>query len=161
MRIWAASLWSRSKYLESIVVIENNRRNLFATTFSISCRKRRLPRCSNGGKTGAERATGGLGSFRRACDRIARTGRIDLAWTNVSDLAANARILWCEPLVAVVAPEYPLAQTSGPISVRDLGAHPFVHRSSCELDAVGRAQLKAGCDVACDRACQRKNLLSG
>lgn len=84
--------------------------------------------------------------------------RIDLAWTNVSDLAANARVLWHEPLVAVVAPEYSLAQTSGPISVRDLGAHPFVHRSSCGLDAVGRAQLKAGRDVARDRACQREEL---
>jgi len=69
--------------------------------------------------------------------------RIDFGWTNVSDLAANARVLWREPLVAVVAPDHPLAQTSGPISVRDLGAHPFVHRSTCELDAVGRAQLKA------------------
>lgn len=74
---------------------------------------------------------------------MARTGRIDLAWTNVNDLAANARVLWREPLVALVAPEHLLAQTSGPISVRDLGAHPFVHRSSCELDAVGCAQLKA------------------
>ncbi len=98
---------------------------------------------SNGGKTGAERAPGGLGSLCRSCGRMARTGRIDLAWTSVSDLAANARVLWREPLVAMVAPEHLLAQTSGPISVRDLGAHPFVHRSSCELDAVGRAQLKA------------------
>jgi hypothetical protein len=45
---------------------------------------------------------------------MARTGGIDLAWTNVNDLAANARVLWREPLVALVAPEHLLAQTSGP-----------------------------------------------
>ena len=31
----------------------------------------------------------------------------------------------------------------GRISVRDLGKQLFVHRSRCELDALGRAQLKA------------------
>lgn len=84
--------------------------------------------------------------WEASADRVAgwlAQSRIDLAWTNVSDLVANARVLWREPLVAVVAPDHPLGQAPGPISVRDLGTHPFVHRSSCELDAVGRAQLKA------------------
>ncbi len=69
--------------------------------------------------------------------------RIDLAWTNVDDLAANARVLWREPLVAVTATDHPLARVDGPIAIRDLGDHPFVHRSTCELDSVGRAQLRA------------------
>lgn len=69
--------------------------------------------------------------------------RIDVAWTNVNDLTPNARVLWREPLVAVVAPTHPFAKARSHIAVRDLENQAFVHRSRCELDAVGRAQLKA------------------
>src|SRR3569623_887218 len=74
---------------------------------------------SSGGKTGAHRAAGGLGSLPRASRRMASPGA--------------GRLLLDDRL----------GQRSGPISVRDLGSYPFVHRSSCERDAVGRAQLKA------------------
>lgn len=79
-------------------------------------------------------------------DRVAAwlaQGRVDVAWTNVNDLTPNARVLWREPLVAVLAPDHVLAGMGGAISIRDLAKQPFVHRSRCELDAVGRAQLKA------------------
>lgn len=69
--------------------------------------------------------------------------RVDVAWTNINDPTANARVLWREALVAVVAPNHPFAKVRGHISIRDLENQPFVHRSRCELDAVGRAQLKA------------------
>lgn len=69
--------------------------------------------------------------------------RVDVAWTNVNDLTPNARVLWREPLVAVVAPNHPFAKVRGHIAIRDLENQPFVHRSRCELDAVGRAQLRA------------------
>ncbi len=69
--------------------------------------------------------------------------RIDIAWTTVNDLTPNARVLWREPLVAVVTHDHPFAKSRKHISIRDLGDEPFVHRSCCELDAVGRAQLKA------------------
>ncbi len=69
--------------------------------------------------------------------------RLDIAWTNVGDLTPNARVLWREALVAVVAPEHDFARSAGAISIRDLGKAPFVHRSRCELDALGRARLKA------------------
>jgi DNA-binding transcriptional LysR family regulator len=81
-----------------------------------------------------------------SADRLAgwlAQGRIDVAWTNVNDLTHNARVLWREPLVAVVAPNHPFAKRHGHIAIRDLENHPFVHRSRCELDAVGRAQLRA------------------
>ena len=82
------------------------------------------------------------GSAERVAGWLAQE-RVDLAWTNVSDLAPNARVLWREPLVAVVAPNHPLAKRRGQIAIRELENQPFVHRSRCELDAVGRAQLKA------------------
>lgn len=81
-----------------------------------------------------------------SADRVAgwfAQERVGIAWTQVADLSPNALVLWREPLVAVVAPHHPFATMSGRISVRDLGKQPFVHRSRCELDALGRAQLKA------------------
>lgn len=81
-----------------------------------------------------------------AADRVAgwlSQGRVDIAWSNVNDLTTNAQVLWREPLVAVVAPNHPFAKIRGAITIRDLERHPFVHRSRCELDAVGRAQLRA------------------
>lgn len=70
--------------------------------------------------------------------------RIDLAWTNVNDLVPNTHPLWKEPLVAVLPKEHALAQeTTHPISIQDLEKIPFIFRAGCELDAVGRAQLKA------------------
>lgn len=69
--------------------------------------------------------------------------RVDIAWTNVNDLTPNTRVLWREPLVAVAAPGHPFADMGGIISIRDLAKQPFIHRSRCELDSVGRAQLKA------------------
>lgn len=82
------------------------------------------------------------GSAARVAKWLAQ-GRVDFAWTNVNDLTPTARVLWREPLVAVVARNHPFAKLGGQITLRDLEAYPFVHRSRCELDAVGRAQLKA------------------
>ena len=81
-----------------------------------------------------------------SADRVAKwlaQERVDIAWTNVNDLTPNARVLWREPLVAVVAPKHPFAQMRGHITIHDLESYPFVHRSRCELDVVGRAQLRA------------------
>jgi len=82
------------------------------------------------------------GSAERVAGWFAQE-RIDVAWTNVNDLTPNSRVLWREPLVAVVAPKHPFAKVRGHIAIRDLENQPFVHRSRCELDAIGRAQLKA------------------
>lgn len=82
------------------------------------------------------------GSAERVAGWLAQE-RVDLAWTNVNDLTPNAHVLWREPLVAVVAATHPFAKVRGHIAIRDLETQPFVHRSRCELDAVGRAQLKA------------------
>jgi len=81
-----------------------------------------------------------------SADRVAgwlAQGRVDIAWSNVNDLTPNARVLWREPLVAVVAPNHPFAKVRGHITIRDLESYPFVHRSRCELDTVGRTQLRA------------------
>ncbi len=69
--------------------------------------------------------------------------RIDVLWGNVTDTTPNTRILWREPLVAVVAPSHEYASTVSPISLQDMAKVPFVHRSNCEMDALGRARLKA------------------
>lgn len=82
------------------------------------------------------------GSTDRVAGWLAQE-RIDIAWTNVNDLTPNARVLWREPLVAVVAPGHPFAKGRDHIAVRDLENEPFAHRSRCELDAVGRTQLRA------------------
>ncbi|MHB1176027.1 MAG: LysR family transcriptional regulator [Sulfuriferula sp.] len=82
------------------------------------------------------------GSADRVAGWLAQE-RVDLIWTNVNDLTQNARVLWREPLVAVVAQNHRFAKVRGHIAIRDLESHPFVHRSRCELDAVGRAQLRA------------------
>lgn len=81
-----------------------------------------------------------------ASDRVAgwlSQERVDIAWSNVNDLTPNAQVLWREPLVAVVAPNHPFTTMRGAITIRDLESQPFVHRSRCELDAVGRSQLRA------------------
>lgn len=70
-------------------------------------------------------------------------GRLEVVWSDVGDLTANSRVLWREPLVAVMAPDHPLTGGTGAISIRDLAKAPFVHRSNCELDLLGRARLKA------------------
>lgn len=82
------------------------------------------------------------GSAERVAGWLAQE-RIDVAWTNVDDLTPNARVLWREPLVAVVSPNHPFARGHRHMTIRDLENQPFVHRSRCELDAVGRAQLRA------------------
>jgi DNA-binding transcriptional LysR family regulator len=81
------------------------------------------------------------GSADRVTGWLAKE-RVDIAWTNVNDLTPNARVLWREPLVAIVAPSHNFADRGGSISIRDLAKQPFVHRSRCELDAIGRSQLK-------------------
>jgi DNA-binding transcriptional LysR family regulator len=81
---------------------------------------------------GAERVAGWLAQER-----------VDAVWTNVHDITPNTRVLWREPLLAVVSPKHPYAKAGGRIPVRDLGAQPFLHRTRCELDAAGRAQLRA------------------
>ena len=81
-----------------------------------------------------------------SADRITKwhaQARIDVAWTNISDLTPNTRTLWREPLVAVVAAHHPFARVRSHIMIRDLENHSFVHRSRCELDAVGRAKMRA------------------
>lgn len=82
------------------------------------------------------------GSAERLAGWFAQ-GRVAVCWSNVADLTPNAQVLWREALVAVLAPGHPLAALSGALSLRDLAGQPFVHRSRCELDAAGRAQLKA------------------
>lgn len=82
------------------------------------------------------------GSADRVAGWLAQK-RIGIAWTPVADLSLHTLVLWREPLVAVVAPTHPFATSSGPVPVRALGTQPFVHRSRCELDSLGRAQLKA------------------
>lgn len=82
------------------------------------------------------------GSAGRVAGWLAQE-RVDVIWTNVHDITPNTRVLWREPLLAVVSPRHPFAKAGGRISVRDLGVQPFVHRTRCELDAAGRAQLRA------------------
>jgi DNA-binding transcriptional LysR family regulator len=87
-----------------------------------------------------------LDLWEGSADRVAgwfAQERVDVLWGNVSDLTPNSRVLWREPLVAVVASSHPYAEIGGTISIRDLAGKPFVHRSRCELDPLGRVQLKA------------------
>jgi DNA-binding transcriptional LysR family regulator len=69
--------------------------------------------------------------------------RVDVILSNVGSLMPNEKLLWREPLVAVVAPDHPYISTANVISIRDLTEYPFIHRSNCELDPLGRARLKA------------------
>ncbi len=69
--------------------------------------------------------------------------RLNIVLSNVGSLTPNTQLLWREPLVAVVAPDHPYAGTTNFMSIRDLSKYPFIHRSSCELDSLGRARLKA------------------
>ncbi len=70
--------------------------------------------------------------------------KIDFAWTNVNDLTPNAITLWREPIVAVMPPNHVVSNShADSIALRDLEKIPFIFRSRCELDAVGRAELKA------------------
>lgn len=81
-----------------------------------------------------------------SADRVAgwfAQERVHASWSNVNDLMPSARVLWREPLVAVVPRGHPFARKGNRISIKDLESQPFVHRSRCELDAVGRAQLRA------------------
>ncbi|KJY74815.1 LysR family transcriptional regulator [Vibrio nigripulchritudo] len=71
--------------------------------------------------------------------------RVDMILGNVGRLMPNEKLLWREPLVAVVASDHPYARTANAISIRDLTKYPFIHRSNCELDPIGRARLKAEC----------------
>lgn len=101
-----------------------------------------------------------------SADRVANwlsQERVDIAWTNVNDLVPNARTLWREPLVAVVAPSHSFAKKrTGSITIRDLVNQPFIHRSRCELDAVGRAQLKAaGVKLRVTARAEREELAFG
>lgn len=82
------------------------------------------------------------GSVERLAGWFAQ-GRVAACWSSVADLTPNAQVLWRDALVAVLAPDHPLAAQNGALSLRDLAGQPFVHRSRCELDAAGRAQLKA------------------
>ncbi|MDD4913080.1 MAG: LysR family transcriptional regulator [Sideroxydans sp.] len=69
--------------------------------------------------------------------------KIDFAWTNVNDLTPNAITLWREPIVAVMPPNHVVINShADSIALRDLEKIPFIFRSRCELDAVGRAELK-------------------
>jgi len=82
------------------------------------------------------------GSANRIAGWLAQD-RVALNLTNVNDLMPEARVLWREPLVAAFSPNHPLSHLGRTLSIRDLADLPFVHRSRCELDPVGRAQLKA------------------
>lgn len=87
-----------------------------------------------------------LDLWEGSADRVAgwlAQERVDAVWTNVHDITPNTRVLWREPLLAVVSPKHPFAKAGGRITVRDLGTQPFLHRTRCELDAAGRAQLRA------------------
>jgi DNA-binding transcriptional LysR family regulator len=97
-----------------------------------------------------------------SADRVAgwfAQERVDVAWTNVNDLTPNSRVLWREPLVAVVAPNHSFAKVRGHIAIRDLENQPFVHRSRCELDAIGRTQLRsAGVTLRVTARAEREDL---
>ncbi|HEY0721004.1 MAG TPA: LysR family transcriptional regulator, partial [Gammaproteobacteria bacterium] len=83
------------------------------------------------------------GSMQRLTTWLGQ-GRIDLAWTNIHDQSDGQRLLWREPLVAVVASPHSFAmRPTRAIAIEELASEPFVHRSRCELDALGRAQLRA------------------
>lgn len=75
--------------------------------------------------------------------------RVDLIWSNVGDLTPHSRVLWREPLVAVASPNHDLAKAQSTIPLRALAKTPFIHRSNCELDSLGRARLK-GANVKLD-----------
>ena len=98
------------------------------------------------------------GSAHRLTSRFGQQ-RLDVLWSNVGDLTPHAKQLWQEPLVAVAAPEHPLAQPVAAIALRDLGGVSFVHRSRCELDALGRARLKsAGVKLDVQARVEREDL---
>jgi len=83
------------------------------------------------------------GSVERVAKWLSQE-RVDIAWTNVNDLLPNAHMLWREPLVAVVDSSHTFAKNrTRTIAILDLANELFIHRSRCELDAVGRAQLRA------------------
>lgn len=69
--------------------------------------------------------------------------RLDIAVNIVGTLTPNSNLLHREPLVAVMSPEHPLASLGDTMSIRDLAEYPFIYRSNCELDSLGRARLKA------------------
>ncbi len=115
----------------------------FAWAFSIPCRTRRLPRWFKRWQ-----------NRRRTCTW--RFGKpLPIVWPDGSHRRDRPGLDECQrsrrqrARIVARTPGCPGgAGTSAradvwAISVRDLGAHPFVHRSSCELDAVGCAQLKA------------------
>lgn len=66
-------------------------------------------------------------------DRL-RRGRLEAAWTTVEEDAANARVLWREDFVALVALGHRLARhRSSGVGVRDLDGERIVLRAACEL----------------------------
>lgn len=93
----------------------------------------------------AENAAGTrLEVWEGSADRLAAwfaQARLDAAWTYFAAQVPNSRILWREPLLAVLPPAHPAAEAG--LSLRELGEFSFIHRSRCELDALGRRQLKA------------------
>ena len=63
-------------------------------------------------------------------------GRIDLAWTAVDANTRNAKVLWREPFVALVALDHRLARyrRTG-ITLKELDGEQIVLRGSCELNS--------------------------
>jgi len=76
--------------------------------------------------------------FREGSDgqlnRWLSEGRTDIAWTAISDSEMNARVLWREPYVAMVAKSHPIARSKRlAIRIKDLRGEPIVLRGACEL----------------------------
>jgi DNA-binding transcriptional LysR family regulator len=83
------------------------------------------------------------GSIQRLSSWLGQ-GRLELALTHVHGDAERERPLWRETLLAVVPPGHPWAlRAAEGVQLNELAAEPFLHRSRCELDALGRAQLRA------------------
>lgn len=68
--------------------------------------------------------------------------RIDIAWTVIQSSDPDSLPIWEEPLVAVCSQELYESNRLTSISINDLSKLPFVHRSNCELDGIGRQRLR-------------------
>ncbi|HEY8472327.1 MAG TPA: LysR family transcriptional regulator [Natronosporangium sp.] len=68
-------------------------------------------------------------------------GRVDALLTAVEDQVPDGRVLFREPVVAVVHPDHRLARRDR-ITLRDLETEPFVQRDHCEIMDSGRERVR-------------------
>ncbi len=73
------------------------------------------------------------GGARSLADAL-KDDRVDIAWTVVEESALDARVLWREPYVAMLAKHHPLAKRGNPsLCMSELNGQPIVLRGRCEL----------------------------